>query len=150
MQIILGMDNCNQLIIEVMLNKILLLVLFGVIVACKNDAKGDLDLSSATILISSSIKGSIQETIGNILVEEIEKRTAVQLSIAANWDAETIIALVITDEKELYGETVPAFKGENPPEIKKEGYRIFHEKKNRKRYRLDYRGRCTGHSLWYR
>lgn len=125
-------DSGNQLIVEMMLKKIVFFVILLTVVACKNEGKGDLDLSNTTILISPSITTSIQETAGNILVEEIGKRTALELSINENWDAETIIALVISDEKELYGETIPTSKGENSPEIKKEGYRIFHENKNGK------------------
>lgn len=110
-----------------MLRKIMFLMILGILVACENDAKGELDLSNTTILISSSITESIQETVGNILVEEIEKRTSLQPTIGSDWEAKTIIALTIVGKKELYGEHVPTRIGESLPEFKKEGYRIFHE-----------------------
>lgn len=110
-----------------MLRKIMFLMILGTLVACENDVKGDLDLSNTTILISPSITESIQESAGNILVEEIEKRTSLQPTIGSDWDAKTIIALTIVGEKELYGEHVPTRIEKSLPEFKKEGYRIFHE-----------------------
>lgn len=97
------------------------------LLSCKEEAQNTLDLSQANIVISAQIKSPIQETAANILVEEIKKRTDLQLGSNNNWDSKTTIALTLANEKELFGTKVPARDGENTPELKKEGYRIFHE-----------------------
>jgi len=97
--------------------------------SCTEQVQKDLNFSEAKILISPQIKSPIQETAGKILVEEIEKRTALHLGLTNNWDAKTTIALALANENELFGEEVPAREGEDPQELQKEGYRIFHESK---------------------
>ncbi len=110
------------------------LVLFFVvwIYSCSPPAKEPLDLSKSTILVSPNIKLPIRETAVDILTEEVAKRTDIDLKSDDNWDNNTIIALLITGEKELYGMPVPNKAGDVNPEQKKEGYRIYHENKNGK------------------
>ena len=117
---------------KTMHNNWLIVLFVGMITSCSKPIEKQLDLSKATILISQTIKSPMHETAGNILVEEINKRTSLQLNLSDSWDNETIIALTITGEKELYGEAVPNRSGDDLPELKKEGYRIFHENKNGK------------------
>ncbi len=109
------------------------LVLFIVLVAaCSNNLQKELDLSNATILISTGIKSPVQETAKQIILEEIAKRTSLELKLANSWEGKTIIAIAITSDDNLFGEQIPKRKGENLKELKKEGYRIFHESKNDK------------------
>ena len=110
----------------------LIVSFIGMITSCSNHVEKQLDLSKATILISSTIKSPVNETAGTVLLEEINNRTSPQLNLSDNWDNKTIIALTITGEKELYGETIPNRSGVDLPEQKKEGYRIIHENKNEK------------------
>lgn len=110
----------------------LIILIIGMITSCSNQAEKQLDLSKATVLISSTIKSPVHDKVGNILVEEIYKRTSLQLNLSDSWDNKTTIALTIADENELYGEAVPNRSGDDLPELKKEGYRIFHEIKNGK------------------
>ena len=111
--------------------KYYLTILFiGVIAAsCTNSKEKQLDLSNATILISSTIKSPVHETAGDILTEEIGKRTQLQLNLSKNWNNNTIVAIALNSDSNLFGESLP--RKENV-EFKKEGYRIFHEKKNGK------------------
>lgn len=104
--------------------KLFFLLLIGISISCTNDAK-DLDLSKATILISPIIASPVHETAGTILIEEIEKRTSLKPGLIEDWGEKTIIALALTQEKELYGEKVPNRIGDNLSESNKEGYRIF-------------------------
>lgn len=67
----------------------------------------------------------IQETAANILVEEIKKRTDLQLGLNNSWDNKTNIALALANEKELLGTKVPARDGENTPELKKRRLSYF-------------------------
>ena len=104
-------------------------IITGTLLSCTDEVQKTLDLSEANILISPQIKSPIQETAGNILVEEIEKRTDLHLGLNNNWDSKTTIALVLANENELFGKMVPVGDGKDSQELKKEGYRIFHESK---------------------
>jgi len=115
-----------------MFKKLIIILFVGMVVSCSISEEKHLDLSKATILVSPNIKAPVHETAGNVLIEEIAKRTNLELNIDDNWDNNTIIALTITGEKELYGMSVPKRSGDSLPELKKEGYRIFHENKNGK------------------
>ena len=110
----------------------LVFILTGTMLSCNEEVQKTLDLSQASILISPQIKSPVQETAGNILVEEIAKRTDLQLGLQNNWDSKTTIALTLANEKELFGEKVPTGDGNDRQELKKEGYRIFHETKGNK------------------
>jgi len=115
-----------------MIKNWLIILIIGIITSYSKPVDKQLDLSKATILISPTIKSPVNETAKEILLEEIEKRTSLQLSIGDNWNNNTIIALAITGEKELYGEAVTNSSGKNLPELNKEGFRIFHENRNGK------------------
>ncbi|MCK5814371.1 MAG: hypothetical protein KAH07_00340, partial [Flavobacteriaceae bacterium] len=106
----------------------LIITFFGLISACKTDDNNQLDLSNTTILISPSIRTKIQQTAQEILTEEIEKRTELQLRTDKQWNNKTTIALALISDTELFGIELPS----STSEIKKEGYRIFHESKNGK------------------
>ena len=110
----------------------LIILIIGMITSCSKHVEKQLDLSKATILISQTIKSPVNETAGNILLEEINKRTFIQLSLSKNWESKTIIAIALASDNNLFGEHIPKRKGNNLPELKKEGYRIFHENKNGK------------------
>lgn len=106
--------------------------IMGIIASCGSETKKQVDLSKATILVSPAIKSPVKETAGKILIEEISQRSSLQLNLSENWDNKTIIALALSGDKDLYGEVVPKRDGDNFPELKKEGYRLFHEAKNGK------------------
>ncbi len=115
-----------------MFKKFVIILLVGVVVSCSKPKEKYLDLSEATILVSPNIKLPVRETAGNVLIEEIEKRTNITFDISDDWNNNTIIALIISGEEELYGVPIPNRVGDTLPEFKKEGYRIFHEYKNGK------------------
>jgi len=110
----------------------LIILIIGMITSCSKHVEKQLDLSKATILISQTIKSPVNETAGNILLEEINKRTFIQLSLSKNWESKTIIAIALASDNNLFGEHIPKRKGNNLPELKTEGSRIFHENKNGK------------------
>ncbi|RLD83772.1 MAG: hypothetical protein DRJ10_02865 [Bacteroidetes bacterium] len=115
-----------------MLKNFLVVLIIGMLASCSNPIEKQLDLSKATILVSPTIKSPVNETAGKMLIEEISKRTSLQLKLSDNWDNNTIIAITISGEDKLYGEMIPNRTGNDLPELKKEGYRIFHETKNGK------------------
>ena len=51
-------------------------------VSCSSESEKTLDLSNATILLSPNIKSPVRESAGEILTEEIAKRTSLQLKLA--------------------------------------------------------------------
>ncbi|WP_235114554.1 glycoside hydrolase family 20 zincin-like fold domain-containing protein [Cyclobacterium qasimii] len=110
----------------------LLLMALNAFLACSEQEQEELDLSEAKILISPQIKSPIKDTAGDILLEEIEKRTGLHLGLTNNWDAKTTIALALAEEIELFGEEVPARGAKSAEELQKEGYRIFNENKGGK------------------
>ena len=108
---------------------IVIILIFG---SCSTDVSQKLDLSKATILISSEINSPVKESAASILTEEIDKRTQLQLQVSEKWDNKTVIAVALSGSKELFGEVVPQRTGTDSPEYKKEGFRIFEEKRNGK------------------
>ena len=106
--------------------------IIGLITSCSNETKKQLDLSKATILISPSIKSPAKESAGSILIEEVAKRTQLQLQLSEIWNNETVIACALSGDKDLFGQLVPKRQGDNLPELKKEGFRLYHEVQNGK------------------
>jgi hypothetical protein len=101
--------------------------IIGVFVSCNNQTNKMLDLSRATILVSKQIKSPVKESSGIILMEEVGKRSSLELKSDEKWDHKTIIACALSTDNDLFGELVPKREGVNLPESKKEGYRLFHE-----------------------
>ncbi|WP_339705185.1 hypothetical protein [uncultured Kriegella sp.] len=111
---------------------ILFLLLIGLNFACADQGNDRLELTDATILVSPGIKDPIRETAGNVLVEEVEKRTTIEFVKATDWDSNTIIALALQDDTELFEQKIPDFMGADRTPIKKEGFRIVHEQNGNK------------------
>jgi len=101
-------------------------------VSCKSESEKKLNLSNATILLSPNIKSPVRESAGEILIEEIGKRTSLQLKSGDSWSNEIVIACALSGDKDLYGEALPNHAGSDLPESKKEGYRLYHEVRNSK------------------
>ena len=74
--------------------------------SCSSDNETTIDLSDATILISPEIQAPLNKTIETVLIEEIDKRTGNQLKLDNNWENETVIAVVLSGDKELYGKAI--------------------------------------------
>lgn len=100
--------------------------------SCTRDV-GKPDLSEAVILVSPTIPEPINKTAPVVLAEEVAKRTSLQLSTADSWDNKTIIALVLSTDKELIGQPVPAIGNQGRQELKKEGFRLKYTRENGKK-----------------
>ena len=103
------------------------ILLSAILFSC-SQKNNSLDLSDAAIWISPSIKEPVRESAGEILVQEIGKRTDLQLKTGMNNDSKTLIALALISDKDLNGIEVPQRTGQNLPEQKKEGFRVVQEK----------------------
>ncbi len=124
----------NDLIIDMkaMIKHLSIILFTWMISSCSKHLENQLDLSDAMILISPSIESPVYESAVEILTEEIQKRTSLQLKTGDAWNNQTIIALVLSTDENLFGENIPHRTGDDLPEFKAEGYRIFHENKNGK------------------
>jgi len=112
-----------------MTKRIFLFLLVGTLVSCVQKARNGVDLSNATILISPSLEDTFRETAKSVLVEEIEKRTGLELAQDDSWMNRTVIAIALGKDIKLYGEAVPSRKDDRP-EYQKEGYRLVNESRN--------------------
>src|SRR5688572_4161017 len=95
---------------------LLWLSLVSLFVSCKSESEKTLNLSDATILLSPNIKSPVRESAGEILTEEIAKRTSLQLKTGDSWPNETVIACALSGDKDLYGEALPNHAGNDLPE----------------------------------
>lgn len=93
---------------------------------------GVVNLSKAEIIASEKIGSPVRETAIRVLQEEIAKRTAINLKHVSAWGKAGNIALALTTDEVLNGVEVPKRAGENLPESKAEGYRIYFDKSNGK------------------
>ena len=93
--------------ISVMLFWLSFITLF---VSCNSESEKTLDLSNATILLSPNIKSPVRESAGEILTEEIAKRTSLQLKSADSWSNETVIACALSGDKDLYGGVTQSYR----------------------------------------
>ena len=110
----------------------LLLLITSLITSCKTQSKKQTDLSKAVILVSPNIAEPSGTTLLQVLTEEVEKRTSLQLKTSDNWDTKTIIALALSTDKELFGTAIPVAERSNRAELKKEGFRLFYSTENGK------------------
>ena len=101
--------------------------------SCLNESKKQPDLSKAVILVSPSVAAPMNSTAPLVLNEEVAKRTGLQLQTSDNWDGKTIIALVLSTDKDLLGQPLPASENQDGPEFKKEGFRLKYVEENAKK-----------------
>ncbi len=85
-----------------------------------------IDLSSASILVSKNIRKPVNETLVRMLKEEVGKRTALELKQTTKVKDATgpVITIALSTDKNLGGITVP-HRDPSQAEHKPEGYRIF-------------------------
>ena len=101
--------------------------------SCLNESKKQPDLSKAVILVSPSITAPMNSTAPLVLNEEVAKRTGLQLQTSDNWDSKIIIALVLSTDKDLLGQPLPASENQDGLEFKKEGFRLKYVEENGKK-----------------
>jgi len=89
-----------------------------------------INLNKAVIISSAKTNSQVVKTAIRMLKEEVKARTALDLQSDGDWKNETAIVLASSSETEVNGVQIPKRDGENLPELKKEGYRIFCTKQN--------------------
>jgi hypothetical protein len=91
-----------------------------------------IELRNAEIMASQHISSPVRETVIRMLQEEVSKRTSINLRLTSTWNKTPVIALACIHDDNLNGVPIPKRSGTQLPESKKEGYRIFSEKKDGK------------------
>jgi len=82
-----------------------------------------IDLTKATIVIGDA--NSPEDLAVRILREEVEKRTGIAWKVYTDWPGgRNLIALATRGSAKLAGRAVPRRKGDDLPEVRKEGYRL--------------------------
>lgn len=114
------MDHNNFLIRSILTICLLLALLV-------NLAAQNIDFSKASISVSSSIKSPVRETSVRILQEETAQRTLINLPLSSEWNDITIALVTIKDD-EFNGITVPKRSGDDLPETRTDGFRIFFDR----------------------
>jgi len=87
-----------------------------------------IDLSKATIVASKTIKSPVRETEIRILQEEVAKRTGINPGLSSVIGKTPVIVLATIKDSEVGGLAVPKRIGDDLPESKAEGFRIFQDK----------------------
>ena len=94
-------------------------------------AEEPLDLHHAVILGRSGKLPNAEQSAKTVLIEEIAKRTGIKLETATKWTSHTpIIALASMGKNKLHGKPIPLRKGENLPEFRKDGFRLYVDKQD--------------------
>ncbi|MBV5313157.1 MAG: hypothetical protein JZU47_07655 [Prolixibacteraceae bacterium] len=91
----------------------------------------NIDFSKAGIVVSTSIKSPVKETVIRVLQEEVAQRTMIKLPLS-NSLVKSAIILATANDSEVNGLTVPKFSGVNLPENKAEGFRLVAENQSGK------------------
>ncbi|WP_198440161.1 alpha-glucuronidase family glycosyl hydrolase [Pareuzebyella sediminis] len=106
--------------------RMVLAFLLVVNLSCSEHTEEVCNMTDATILISENIKTPFDTTTADILIEEIEKRTTLRLSVEETWKNRPIIALALQDDKDIRGLMIPKAENEHTVRLEKEGFRLQH------------------------
>lgn len=89
-----------------------------------------INLSTAKIISVSKAQYLTRTTAIRMLQEEVAHRTSINLVQTSDWGKGTFIAMATINDLTINEVQVPKRTGQNLPELKQEGYRIFCDKKD--------------------
>ncbi len=92
------------------------------------------DLSKSKIFFNANAHSEIFNTAIRTLREEVNKRTKLNLQVGFQKPNETCIILATKDDERVNGVIIPKHPGQNLSEMKPEGYRIFCETQNSRKF----------------
>lgn len=84
-----------------------ILVSFSLFFSAFSIIAEEVNLSRSKILVSSSIKSPVKETVIQVLQEEINKRTGDRFALTDTWQNSTTIALALSSDEVLLGKNLP-------------------------------------------
>lgn len=93
----------------------------------------EINISNASIMVSSSIKEPVHTTIISMLKEEINKRTNLKMIVTKDWKPSITIAIVKSSDQSLNGIQTPA---------------LIDEPTHKESYRIEFQGDSKRPILW--
>lgn len=88
-------------------------------------AEKGIDLGNAMVVVRPGERPSAERMAAVVLIEEVERRTAIRLSTSTTWPAgKTVIAISARADQPTWGRVIPIRRGEGLPERLPEGYRV--------------------------
>lgn len=91
-----------------------------------------IDFTNAVVVVRPGDRPSAEKTAAKVLIEELEKRSAVRLSESTIWPAgRPVIAITSVPGIPGWRREVPIRSGNGLPEIRAEGYRLFLDDRER-------------------
>ncbi len=89
-------------------------------------AREDVDLSAAVVISHTGELPDREHAAVVVLVEEIEKRTGIALPVATDWPEDKVVIVVSTTREASVGDYLPPKRfGDDLPEYRPEGYRLY-------------------------
>ncbi len=87
---------------------------------------GTIDLTQAVVVVRADDRPAAEKMAGQILIEEIARRTGLHLAVQDTWpaDAVCVIALSTRDGPSSWSNRVPRRDGDDLPEARPEGFAI--------------------------
>jgi len=87
-----------------------------------------LDLSKATVVVRAGSLPSAEQTASQVLIEEIRKRTGLNLAMSTNWPAQGAVIAISSGTKRVgWPRALPPRSGTDLPENRSEGFRLLVE-----------------------
>jgi hypothetical protein len=88
----------------------------------------EIDLSDAVVVVRPGSLPNAEKTAAIVLTEELGKRTGLRLATSASWpQGKTVIAITSQAQVPAWGHVVPVRSGNQLPETRAEGYRLYAE-----------------------
>jgi hypothetical protein len=88
------------------------------------------NLTNAVLLVRPGSLPNAERTAAAVLREELEKRTGIRLATVTYWPpGKPVIAITSAHDVAAWGRRIPIREGEDLPEVRPEGYRLFVEAK---------------------
>lgn len=103
--------------------------LFSAILLCSaNLCAQNVSLNDAVVLVRPGALPNAEKTAAVVLVEELERRTGIHLNTTTRWpDGKAVIAITSKTHVAGWTRSVPVRDGNNLPETRPEGYRLWVE-----------------------
>ena len=96
--------------------------------SCGPVLAAEIDLSNAVVVVRPGSLPNAEKTAAIVLTEELGKRTGLRLATSTSWpQGKTVIAITSKTQVPAWGRVVPVRSGNQLPETRAEGYRLYAE-----------------------
>jgi hypothetical protein len=103
-------------------------VLSILVLCCGSALAAGIDLRNAVVVARPGPLPNAEKTAAVVLIEELEKRTGLRLATSVTWpQGKTVVAITSQARVPAWSHTVPVRPGNQLPETRAEGYRLYVE-----------------------